>query len=71
MVQIPALKKIDTNLGKNRDEKRIHHSEILSTHCMIGGHGGMFHEDVFSANNHHLIYAASHQRFQRDMGAFV
>ena len=46
-------------------------SENLSTHCTIGGHGGMFHEDVFSANNHHLIYAASHQRFQRDMGAFV
>ena len=39
-----------------------------------GGHsGGMFHEDVFSGNgnNHHLIYAASHQRFQRGMGAFV
>lgn len=47
-----------------------HNNTNASPH---NGHDRMiaFHEDVFSANNHHLIYAASHQRFQRDMGAFV
>ena len=54
-------------IGKNRNAP----TQIILNHRATGGHGGMFHDDVFSANNHHLIYAASHQRFQRDMGAFV